>query len=66
MKVTVNGQQKELKRGETVALLLETLGLDPARVAVERNRAIVIKDAFSTTLLDEGDVLEIVQFVGGG
>jgi len=66
MRIIVNGQTKDIAEGQTLTLLREPLGLDQARVAVERNRTIVMKDDFPSTLLDEGDVLEIVQFVGGG
>ncbi len=64
--VTVNGRPRELTAPCTIARLLELLQLDTARVAVERNRDIVPRDEFGKTLLQEGDHLEIVRFVGGG
>ena len=45
---------------------IHSLQLDPERVAVEMNRRIVKRDAWPTTVLEEGTTLEIVQFVGGG
>ncbi|MFA5517591.1 MAG: sulfur carrier protein ThiS [Desulfuromonadales bacterium] len=66
MTITVNGQPRELPATATVQDLLESLRMDPARVAVEHNRAIVPKVRFAETALGDGDRLEIVQFVGGG
>ena len=65
MEIQING---ELRSIEPMSLLelLGTLDINPARVAVERNREIVPKREYETTLLAEGDTLEIVQFVGGG
>jgi len=65
MPITVNGKVKS-DHPASVAELLTQLGLDPARVAVEYNRAILPATAFSTTPLKDADELEIVQFVGGG
>lgn len=66
MKIRVNGEEKEVERGLTVLALLEGLGLDPSRVAVERNLEIVPRERYAETGLEEGDELEIVHFVGGG
>ncbi|AMV71427.1 hypothetical protein JCM30471_32640 [Desulfuromonas carbonis] len=66
MQIIANGKPVDIPAGSSVASLLAALGLDPARVAVERNRAIVPRAAFAATLLAEGDQVEIVQFVGGG
>ena len=46
--------------------LLEHLQIDPRRVAVERNFVVIKRDAYVTTIVDEGDQIEIVNFVGGG
>lgn len=62
----LNGEPRRVEPGETLAGLLERLGLDPHTVAVERNRAIVPRSALPDTVMVEGDVIEIVQFVGGG
>ncbi len=66
MHITANGKTLQIEAGTTLQALLATLKMDGSRVAVERNRGIVPRDAFATILLAEGDVLEIVQFVGGG
>jgi sulfur carrier protein len=66
MKIRVNGEEKEIEDGLTVSHLLEELQIRPARVVVELNRDIVSREAHGSTLLKEGDALEIVHFVGGG
>jgi sulfur carrier protein len=66
MNITVNGKPIELKEPATIAGLLEVLGLSNRRVAVEHNLKILQPDSYATTALAEGDVLEIVGFVGGG
>ena len=66
LRVRVNGEERELPVGATVAGLIEKLRVSTPRVAVERNREIVPKAAYSTTALVEGDDLEVVEFVGGG
>lgn len=65
--LTVNGEERELPAGTTVADLLEHHGLDPRMVVVEHNRAILRdRDAYSRIRLNHGDMVEIVHFVGGG
>jgi thiamine biosynthesis protein ThiS len=66
MTITVNGKPKEINGTITVAALLESLQLDVARVAIELNREILPRAAFTDRMLTNGDTLEIVQFVGGG
>lgn len=66
MTITVNGKNRDMTGPTTVAALLRDLGLDAARVAVERNHDIVPRDAFEITTLTDGDRIELVQFVGGG
>jgi sulfur carrier protein len=63
--IVVNGEQKEVGP-LTVLGLLELLEIDPRRVAVELNLEILPKPEYSTTALQDGDRIEIVQFVGGG
>ena len=63
--VTINGE-KTAADGKTVAEYLAAAGYDPFRVAVERNGDIVPKAQYSATTLADGDVVEIVRFVGGG
>lgn len=67
MVLTVNGASRTAASGETVAGLLAGLGLDPRMVVVERNGTILRqRDEFGHLALAEGDVLELVHFVGGG
>lgn len=66
MEIFVNGERKSIAGGLTLAQFIEQLGMKSDRVAVERNREIVPRPAWSTTQLEEGDHLEIVHFVGGG
>lgn len=66
MQVTVNGESREIPDGLTVRGLIEHLGLDDGPVAVEKNREVVPRAAHPATALDDGDVIEIVHFVGGG
>jgi thiamine biosynthesis protein ThiS len=66
MRVWVNGEALDAPEQANLARFLAGLGIDPAKVAVERNRAIVPRSQYQATMLAEGDRLEIVQFVGGG
>jgi len=64
--IVVNGENRAAKPGATVVDLLQTLGLDSGRVAIERNREILPRPAWAKTPVESGDHYEIVQFVGGG
>lgn len=64
--VQINGEKREIEAGTSVARLLGELGLRPGRVVVELNRDTLPREAQATTLLKEGDTVEIVHFVGGG
>jgi len=66
MKIRINGEEREIAGGLDVARLLEELKIRPGRVVIELNRSIVPREAHAATLLNEGDALEIVHFVGGG
>lgn len=66
MVITLNGDRFELAGPVTVSNLLAQLGIDPRRVAVEHNLVVVKRTAFDTTVVREGDQVEIVNFVGGG
>ncbi len=65
MKLTINGEDRDIAAA-TVLALLEELGLNPAATVVERNGEIVDRTAYGETRLAEGDVLELVRLVGGG
>jgi thiazole synthase len=64
--LTLNGDPRPFRAGATVADLVRDIGLDPAKVAVERNLEIVPRSTLENVHLADGDVLEIVHFVGGG
>jgi thiamine biosynthesis protein ThiS len=64
--ITLNGEPFELDQPLSVADLLARLNIDPRRVAVEHNLEILKRHLFSDTLVNEGDRVEIVNFVGGG
>ncbi len=64
--ITLNGEARTAGLNQTIAALAAEIGLDPAKVAVERNREIVSRSTLADVILIEGDELEIVHFVGGG
>ena len=64
--VVINGQQRSVNAGTSVASLVEELGFGGKTVAVERNREVVPRAHHATTILADGDRLEVVTFVGGG
>ena len=63
---TVNGEERPLEDGKTIADLLAELCLGGRRIAVELNRDIVPAAEYPSRAIREGDMIEIVQFVGGG
>lgn len=65
MRIQVNGEHREVEAA-TILTLVEELGLDVRKVAVERNLEIVPRSLHATTTLADGDRVELVQFVGGG
>lgn len=66
LSITLNGDPRSIAEGTSIAALVADIGLNPAKVAVERNREIVPRSTLADVLLADGDVLEIVHFVGGG
>ncbi len=70
MKIILNGETREIEAGTTVAMLVTMLSADadrdPRGVAIERNLEIVPKSEQATTTIEDGDRIELVQFVGGG
>jgi thiazole synthase len=64
--ITVNGQGRFVGAGRTIAAMLESIGLNPSKVAVERNLEVVPRSSLGTIIVNEGDKFEIVHFVGGG
>jgi thiamine biosynthesis protein ThiS len=65
MKLTVNGEERDVSSCDLAGLIAE-LGLDPRKVAVEKNLSIVPRSLHAETGLADGDRIELVQFVGGG
>jgi thiamine biosynthesis protein ThiS len=65
MKITVNGDAKDLPAGTTLRQLVEQFNLKPEKVAIELNRRLARAEKYDQAL-NEGDVVEIVTFVGGG
>ena len=66
MDITVNGERHGLSGPVSLAAFLSALGLDPRKIAVERNLEIVPRSAYATTMLGDGDRIEVVHFIGGG
>ena len=66
MRLTINGEERTFEEALSVEQLLGRIGLDPRKVAVERNLEIVARSTYPQTPLADGDRLEIVHFIGGG
>ena len=66
MEITVNGEARQVEGASRLDALLSELGIDPSRIVVELNGAIVERGLFGETSISAGDRIEIVRFVGGG
>ena len=66
MKITINGEAREIPESLSVVAMLAHLGLAPERVAIERNREILPRARWKETIVQPGDSYEIVHLVGGG
>lgn len=66
MRIQVNGEERELESGATVAGLLQSLGMEVEGIAVAVNMEIVRRGEYAETKISEGDEVEIVRAVGGG
>jgi sulfur carrier protein len=66
IEIVLNGEPREAPEGASLLNLLDSLGLDPSRVAIELDRRIIRKPDWGATRLEAGSRVEIVQFVGGG
>ena len=64
--IRVNGETRQISSGLTIAAMLAELGLDPRKVAVERNLEIVPRSTLGDVPAEDGEAFEIVHFVGGG
>ena len=66
IKITLNGEQKILAKNIAISQLISDLELDVKKIAIERNLEIIDPATFSATIINDGDVVEIVHFIGGG
>ena len=66
MKVIINGEEKNIENDLTVQDLLLKLKLKPEMIAVEKNEEILERENYTTEKINEGDVLELIRFMGGG
>ncbi len=64
--IRVNGEPRQVPGGVSIAQMLRDLGVDPQRVAVERNLAVVPRSSLCDVRVEDGDSFEVVHFVGGG
>jgi thiamine biosynthesis protein ThiS len=64
--ITLNGESHSIATGTSLAALAAMIGLDPKKIAVERNLEIVPRSTLAAVIVEAGDQLEIVHFVGGG
>lgn len=64
--IIINGEPRSVPRGSSIADMVAMIGLDPAKVAVERNLEIVPRSTLADVAVADGDQFEIVHFVGGG
>ena len=66
IEISINGEPRRVPAGSTLSELVKLLDLAPERLAIELNLKIVRRNQWEETLLQPGDALEIVHFVGGG
>jgi thiamine biosynthesis protein ThiS len=66
LQIRVNGEQRDVAEGLSIAEMLGEMGLNPRKVAVERNLEIVPRSTLGRVRVEHGDAYEIVHFVGGG
>ena len=64
--IIINGEPRSVPQGSSIAEMVAMIGLDPAKVAVERNLEIVPRSTLADVAVADGDTFEIVHFVGGG
>ena len=66
IKVYINGDEMSFADTMSVTALMVELGMTKGRVALEKNREIVPRSTFDEVMIEDGDVMEIVHFIGGG
>lgn len=64
--LTINGEKRQFDNTMNVTHLLKILGIDQQKVALEKNKTIISRSQYDDTTIEDGDVLEIIAFVGGG
>jgi thiamine biosynthesis protein ThiS len=64
--ITLNGEKRDIKKDSTISSLINDLGLDTKKIAIERNLEIISVGDFDKTIILEADKIEIVHFIGGG
>jgi len=66
MQITLNGKTHILEGRTSIAALIGVFSLDPRKVAIEHNLCIIPANEYENIYVEDGDVLEVVQFIGGG
>ncbi len=66
IKIILNGEEKFFEQGISIADLIQNLELDSKKIAIERNLEIADLNSFEVSVLQDGDRIEIVHFIGGG
>ena len=66
VKITLNGEDKFIAQNTSIKNLLEKLELDVKKIAIEKNYEIILPEDFGDNILNQGDQIEIVHFIGGG
>ncbi|MFO7766844.1 MAG: sulfur carrier protein ThiS [Pelovirga sp.] len=66
MQITINGNDKQVSQHATVTDLFNLVAINPEQVVVEHNGSIISPADYDQTTLNDGDVIELIQFVGGG
>lgn len=66
IEIHVNGKDEHVACGTTLLQLVQTMGVDPARVVVEHNLQIVGQEKLAETVVADNDTVEVIHFVGGG
>lgn len=64
--LTINGEKHQFEHAMNVTHLLAALKIDTQKVALEKNKTIVSRSQYDQTVINDGDILEIIAFVGGG
>ncbi|GAB7140927.1 hypothetical protein RsTz2092_08840 [Deferribacterales bacterium RsTz2092] len=66
MFITLNGEEHEITSGTTVESLLNEQNIKPAAVAIEHNGTILERGTYQNAVLNDGDTMEVIRFIGGG